>query len=159
MLEKDATWVAIGFVLFILLLIYFKIPKTVGKLLDDRAKMINDELEEATKLREEAQAILSDFQKKQKYAEKLAKDLINNAKKAAKNYEKEAKEKFDESILRRKKLIDEKLKNAEIEAVNEIKNNLSDIVLSAVEKSLSNGNIKDKAAIDILNEGIDQIKK
>ena len=159
MLEKDATWVAIGFVLFILLLIYFKIPKTVGKLLDDRAKMINDELEEATKLREEAQAILSDFQKKQKDAEKLAKDLINNAKKAAKNYEKEAKEKFDESILRRKKLIDEKLKNAEIEAVNEIKNNLSDIVLSAVEKSLSNGNIKDKAAIDILNEGIDQIKK
>ena len=97
--------------------------------------------------------------KKQKDAEKLAKDLINNAKKAAKNYEKEAKEKFDESILRRKKLIDEKLKNAEIEAVNEIKNNLSDIVLSAVEKSLSNGNIKDKAAIDILNEGIDQIKK
>ena len=159
MLEKDATWVAIGFVLFILLLIYFKIPKTIGRLLDDRAKMINAELEEATKLREEAQLVLSDFQKKQKDAEKLAKDLINDAKKAAKNYEKEAKEKFDERLQRRKKLIDEKLKNAEIEAVNEIKNNVSDIVLSAVESSLSNGNIKDKAADNILNEGINQIKK
>ena len=62
MLEKDATWVAIGFILFILLLIYFKIPNQIIKILDDRSKKIKDELDEAKRLREEAQTILSKYQ-------------------------------------------------------------------------------------------------
>lgn len=64
MLEKDATWVAIGFVLFILMLIYFKVPGQITKILDNRAEKIKNELDEAKKLREEAQAMLADFQKK-----------------------------------------------------------------------------------------------
>ena len=70
MLEKDATWVAIGFVMFILLLVYFKVPGQITKILDSRAQKINDELEEAKKLREEAQTVLAEFQKKNKEAEK-----------------------------------------------------------------------------------------
>ncbi|MGI9312013.1 MAG: ATP F0F1 synthase subunit B, partial [Alphaproteobacteria bacterium] len=73
MLEKDATWVAIGFILFILLLIYFKIPNQITKILDDRSKKIKDELDEAKRLREEAQTILSEFQKKNTEAEQTAK--------------------------------------------------------------------------------------
>ena len=64
MLEKDATWVAIGFVMFLLLLVYFKVPGQITKILDSRAQKINDELEEAKKLREEAQTVLAEFQKK-----------------------------------------------------------------------------------------------
>ena len=66
MLEKDATWVAIGFVMFLLLLVYFKVPGQITKILDSRAQKINDELEEAKKLREEAQTVLAEFQKKNK---------------------------------------------------------------------------------------------
>ena len=95
MLEKDATWVAIGFILFILLLVYFKVPGQITKILDNRADKIRSELDEAKKLREEAQSMLADFQKKNKEAEKNAKALIDEAKKLAKNYEKEAKSKFD----------------------------------------------------------------
>ena len=80
MLEKDATWVAIGFILFILLLIYFKIPNQIIKILDDRSKKIKDELDEAKRLREEAQTILSEYQKKNTEAEQTAKTIIDNAK-------------------------------------------------------------------------------
>ena len=103
MLEKDATWVAIGFILFILLLIYFKIPNQIIKILDDRSKKIKEELDEAKRLREAAQTILSEFQKKNTEAEQTAKTIIDNAKKLAKNYEKDAKDKYDQNVVRKKK--------------------------------------------------------
>ncbi len=159
MLEKDATWVAIGFILFILMLIYFKVPGQITKILDNRAEKIKNELDEAKKLREEAQAILADFQKKNKEAEKSAKALIDEAKKIAKNYEKEAKLKFEESLERRKKLLDEKLKRAEVEALNQIKNDITDIVFDAIDKSLSNNNINKDASDRIIETGIKEITK
>jgi F-type H+-transporting ATPase subunit b len=76
MLEKDATWVAIGFILFILMLIYFKIPNKIFTILDNRAQKIKNELDEAKRLREEAQTILSEFQKKNTEAEKLLRQLL-----------------------------------------------------------------------------------
>lgn len=157
MLEKDATWVAIGFILFILLLVYFKVPGQITKILDNRADKIRSELDEAKKLREEAQSMLADFQKKNKEAEKNAKALIDEAKKLAKNYEKEAKSKFDENMERRKKLLDEKLKRAEVEALNQIKNDITDIVFDAIDKSLSNNNINKKASDRIIDSGINKI--
>jgi len=159
MLEKDATWVAIGFILFILLLVYFKVPGQITKILDNRADKIRSELDEAKKLREEAQSMLADFQKKNKEAEKNAKALIDEAKKLAKNYEKEAKSKFDENMERRKKLLDEKLNRAEVEALNQIKNDITDIVFDAIDKSLSNNNINKKASDRIIDSGIKEITK
>lgn len=159
MLEKDATWVAIGFVLFIIMLIYFKVPGQITKILDNRAEKIKNELDEAKKLREEAQAMLADFQKKNKEAEKSAKALIDEAKKIAKNYEKEAKSKFDENMERRKKLLDEKLKRAEVEALNQIKNDITDIVFEAIDKSLSNNKINKDASDRIIETGIKEITK
>jgi F-type H+-transporting ATPase subunit b len=159
MLEKDATWVAIGFILFILMLIYFKVPGQITKILDNRAEKIKNELDEARKLREEAQAILADFQKKNNEAEKSAKALIDEAKKIAKNYEKEAKLKLEESLERRKKLLDEKLKRAEVEALNQIKNDITDIVFDAIDKTLSNDNINKDASDKIIDNGIKEITK
>jgi F-type H+-transporting ATPase subunit b len=159
MLEKDATWVAIGFILFILMLIYFKVPGQITKILDNRAEKIKNELDEARKLREEAQAILADFQKKNNEAEKSAKALIDEAKKIAKNYEKEAKLKLEDSLERRKKLLDEKLKRAEVEALNQIKNDITDIVFDAIDKTLSNDNINKDASDKIIDSGIKEITK
>ena len=159
MLEKDATWVAIGFILFILMLIYFKVPGQITKILDNRAEKIKNELDEARKLREEAQAILADFQKKNNEAEKSAKALIDEAKKIAKNYEKEAKLKFEQSLKRRKKLLDEKLKRAEVEALNQIKNDITDIVFDAIDKTLTNDNINKDASDRIIDSGIKEITK
>lgn len=157
MLEKDATWVAIGFILFILLLIYFKIPNQIIKILDDRSKKIKDELDEAKRLREEAQTILSEFQKKNTEAEQTAKTIIDNAKKLAKNYEKDAKDKFDQNVVRKKKLLDEKLNRLENDAINQIKDNITDIVLETVKNSVKGNNIKPKVSQEIIDQGIEQI--
>ena len=159
MLEKDATWVAIGFILFILLLIYFKIPNQIIKILDDRSKKIKDELDEAKRLREEAQTILSEFQKKNTEAEQTAKTIIDNAKKLAKNYEKDAKDKFDQNVVRKKKLLDEKLNRLENDAINQIKDNITDIVLETVKNSVKGNNIKPKVSQKIIDQGIEQIGK
>ena len=157
MLEKDATWVAIGFILFILLLIYFKIPNQIIKILDDRSKKIKDELDEAKRLREEAQTILSEYQKKNTEAEQTAKTIIDNAKKLAKNYEKDAKDKFDQNVVRKKKLLDEKLNRLENDAINQIKDNITDIVLETVKNSVKGNNIKPKVSQEIIDQGIEQI--
>ena len=159
MLEKDATWVAIGFVMFLLLLVYFKVPGQITKILDSRAQKINDELEEAKKIRKEAQTVLAEFQKKNKEAEKTAKTIIEDAKKIAKNYEKEAKIKLEESLERKKKLLDEKLKRAESEAVSAIKEEVSEVVFEAVSKSITSDNIKSSSYDQMLEDGIKQIRK
>ena len=159
MLEKDATWVAIGFILFILLLIYFKIPNQIIKILDDRSKKIKDELDEAKRLREAAQTILSEFQKKNTEAEQTAKTIIDNAKKLAKNYEKDAKDKFDQNVVRKKKLLDEKLNRLENDVINQIKDNITDIVLETVKNSVKGNNIKPKVSQEIIDQGIEQIGK
>ncbi len=159
MLEKDATWVAIGFVMFLLLLVYFKVPGQIIKILDSRAQKINDELEEAKKLREEAQTVLVEFQKKNKEAEKTAKTIIDDAKKIAKNYEKETKIKLEESLERKKKLLDEKLKRAESEALSSIKEKVSEVVFEAVNKSITSNNIKSSSYDQMLEDGIKQIRK
>lgn len=157
MLEKDATWVAIGFILFILLLIYFKIPNQIIKILDDRSKKIKEELDEAKRLREAAQTILSEFQKKNTEAEQTAKTIIDNAKKLAKNYEKDAKDKFDQNVVRKKKLLDEKLNRLENDVINQIKDNITDIVLETVKNSVKGNNIKPKVSQEIIDQGIEQI--
>ncbi len=159
MLEKDATWVAIGFVMFLLLLVYFKVPGKIAKILDNRAKKISDELEEAKKLREEAQTVLAEFQKKNKEAEKSAKEIIDEAKKIARNYEKEAKIKLEDSLERKRKLLDEKLRRAETDAISAIKEEVSEVVFEAVSKSITAANIKQSSYDKILADGIKQIKK
>jgi F0F1-type ATP synthase membrane subunit b/b' len=89
----------------------------------------------------------------------MQKRLLMKQKKLAKNYEKEAKSKFDENLERRKKLLDEKLKRAEVEALNQIKNDITDIVFDAIDKSLSNNNINKKASDRIIDSGIKEITK
>ena len=62
-------WVLVAFLIFFALLLYYKVPAMIGKMLDDRADSIRKELDEARRLREDAQALLTDYQNKPKKAE------------------------------------------------------------------------------------------
>ena len=73
-------WVLVAFVAFLALLLYYKVPAIVAKALDDRADAIRKELDEARKLREEAQSLLSDYQRKAREAETEAQSIIEQAK-------------------------------------------------------------------------------
>jgi F-type H+-transporting ATPase subunit b len=73
----DATfWALVGLLIFIGIIVYVKVPGMIGGALDKRADQIRNELEEAKKLREEAQALLAEYQKKRKEAEKEAAEIV-----------------------------------------------------------------------------------
>ena len=77
----DATfWAMIALFIFIGVVIYMKVPGMIAKALDERAAKIRNDLDEARRLREEAQQLLVEFQKKRKEAEKEAADMVAAAK-------------------------------------------------------------------------------
>ena len=65
LLGDAETWVAIGFVIFIGLLVYIGVPAMITKALDDRAKRVQADLDEARRLKDEAQKLLGEYQSKQ----------------------------------------------------------------------------------------------
>ena len=107
--------------LFIALLVYLGVPKKIGGLLDARADKIKGELEEARRLREEAQTLLASYEKKQKEVEGLAEQIVANAKSEAEKAAVQAKEDLKVSIARRLKGAEDQIASAEASAVKEVR--------------------------------------
>ena len=94
----DATfWVAISFVLFIGLLVYFKIPQKVNEMLNQLIVNIKNEIDESEKLRNEAKNLLDKSQKKLDSANSEALKITDQAKKDSENLVIEINEKFHKS--------------------------------------------------------------
>ena len=83
MLRQPETWVAVAFILFVILMIYLKVPAMVAKMLDERSAKIAAELSEARKLRLEAQALLDSYKTKRAEAETDAANIVTQAKREA----------------------------------------------------------------------------
>ena len=96
--REPESWVAVSFVLFVGLLVYLKVPAMLASMLDERSAKIARELAEARKLREEAQSLLTSYQKKRTEAEKDAADIIDLARKEAESYTAEARRKLAETL-------------------------------------------------------------
>lgn len=89
-------WATIGLILFGAVVVYLKVPGMLGKSLDERAGKIRNELEEARRLREEAQQLLAEYQRKRKEAEKEAADIVTAAKNEAGMLVEDARRKTEE---------------------------------------------------------------
>ena len=109
MFASPELWVLVSFVLFLALLVYYKIPNKIAKALMIAQTGSSAELEEARRLREEAQSILADYQRKQRDAEKEAEDIIAMARREAQFYAEESHKALNESLQRRVKLAEEKI--------------------------------------------------
>lgn len=134
----DATfWALIGLFLFIGLMIYIKVPGVVGRSLDKRADNIRGELDEAKRLREEAQALLAEYQKKRKEAEAEAAALIAAAEREAALLTEEARQKTEEFVARRNALSEQKIKQAEADAITAVKSAAIDIAVEAAGKVIA----------------------
>ena len=101
--EAEA-WVAIGFALFIGLLIYLGAHRKVIEGIDQRQARIKAELDEAVRLRQEAQAVLAGYQRKRREAESEAAAIIASAKAEAERLAAEAKARMEDFIARRTKM-------------------------------------------------------
>ena len=129
--------VALSFFLFVALLGYLGVHKFLGKALDDRAEGIRNELNDAKRLREEAQELFADFERKQKAVEGHVQDIISRAKTEAEVAAEKAKADLAISIERRLKAADDQIALAEAEAVKEVKDTAVTVAIAAASKILS----------------------
>ena len=129
---SQTAWVLIAFILFFVL-VGKKLWSTLTNSLDQRKKMIENELNEAKKLREEAQIELNASLKKQKEINKQVLDIIEDAKNTAKQIEAEALRKTDIIIKRKEDQAKQKINNAQIEAINNIKNISAEVSVNSAK--------------------------
>ena len=128
----DATfWVGAAFVLFAGILVYLKVPGMLTGALDERAKKISDDLDQARELREEAQVLLATYQRKQRDALKEAEEIIAHAKEEAMREAEQAEKKLEEAIARRQQAALNKIALAEAQAENEVRDTAIEIAIAA----------------------------
>jgi F-type H+-transporting ATPase subunit b len=157
MLAEAETWVAIGFLIFVGILIYVGVPKIILKALDDRAKRVQADLDEARRLKEEASRLLAEYQGKQKQAETEAASIIEGAKAEAERIAAEAKVKMEEFVVRRSKMAETKIAQAEAQAVADVRAAAAEAAVTAAEKILTQ-TVKGKLAEDLIARGIGDVK-
>ena len=156
MLATPELWVFVSFVLFVALLVYYKIPNKVVKALDDRADRIRAELDEARRLREEAEKILTDYQRKRHEAEQEAEDIVAMARREAEFYAEEQRKALNETLQRRVKLAEEKIARAEEQAVQDIRSRSVDVAVAAAETVIVR-QLEDKSAESLVEKSIRDI--
>ena len=133
-MELDASfWATVALVLFFALIAYMKVPGMITKGLDDRSDKIRNDLEEARRLREEAQQLLAEYQRKRKEAEQEAESIVSAAKHEAEAMAKEAEQKTEEYIARRTALAEQKIAQAEGQAMAEVRTAAVDLAVEAAE--------------------------
>ncbi|WP_105381631.1 F0F1 ATP synthase subunit B [Neorhizobium alkalisoli] len=135
----DATFFAfVGLVLFLALIAYLKVPGMMAKSLDERADNIRKELEEAKRLREEAQALLAEYQRKRKEAEAEAAHIVAAAEREAAALTEEARQKTEEFVARRNALSEQKIRQAEADAIGAVRAAAVDLAIAAAERVIAN---------------------
>jgi F-type H+-transporting ATPase subunit b len=127
-------WAFVSLLLFLGLVIYLKVPGTIGKALDKRADEIKSQLAEAARLREEAQALLAEYQRKRKEAEAEAEHILASAKREAAMLADEAKRKTEEYVARRNQISEQKIKQAETDAITAVRSAAVDIAIAAAQQ-------------------------
>ncbi|ASY67915.1 F0F1 ATP synthase subunit B [Sinorhizobium fredii] len=134
----DATFYAlVGLILFLALIAYLKVPGKIAEALDARADKIGNELAEAKRLREEAQSLVAEYQRKRKDAEAEAANIVAAAQREAEMLTAEAKQKTEDYVARRTALSEQKIKQAESDAINAVRTAAVDLAISAAEKVLA----------------------
>jgi F-type H+-transporting ATPase subunit b len=129
-------WVLIAFLIAIAYLIY-KTRTIVTGSLDARAQKIKAELDEAQRLREEAQATLADYQRKQRDALKEAEAIVAQAKAEAERAAAQGARDLDAAIERRKHLAVEKIALTEAKALAEVRNLAVDLAIAALKRAFA----------------------
>ena len=158
MFELDAEfWVAVAFVVFLGGLVYLGVHEMMVKYIDQRRDRIKAELDEALRLKEEAQALLAQYQRKQREAEQEAAAIIAGATAEAERMLAEAKAKMEEFVARRSKMAESKIAQAEAQALADVRAAAAEAAVGAAERILTQ-TVKGEVADRLVVKGIDDVK-
>src|SRR5580692_1481093 len=156
-LQETENWVALAFLLFLGLLAYLGVHRKLTDTLDARQARIKGELDEARRLREEAQALLAEFERKGREAEGDA-AAIAGAKAEAERLAAEAKTRMEDFVARRTKMAEAKITQAEAQALADVRSAAADAAVAAAAKILAAA-AKGKVAENLLAQGIEDVRK
>ncbi|MCT4554825.1 MAG: F0F1 ATP synthase subunit B [Pelagimonas sp.] len=148
--------VLLGFLLFIAVLVYFKVPGMLGGMLDKRAQGIRDELDEAKSLREEAQTLLASYERKALEVQEQADRIVAHAKDEAKAAAEQAKVDLKASIERRVLAAEGQIASAEAQAVKEVRDRAAAVAVAAAREVLA-GQMTAAAAGKSIDDAIAEV--
>ena len=155
MLEDTNFWTAVAFVIFIGLA-YKPAMKKIGGALDERAETIRTQIEEAQQLREDAQALLANYKRKQRDALKEAEDIVAHARDEAKRTQEQAAIDLDIALKRREAQALEKIAQAEAKALQEVREKAVDVAMAATRRLLVD-QVDTKVANTLVDDAIAQL--
>lgn len=128
--------VLLGFLLFVGILLYFKVPAAIAAQLDKRAVGIRADLDEARRLRDEAQEIYASYERRQRDVKSQAEEIVANARREAEAGAAKAKRDLETSIERRLKGAEEQIASAEAEAVRAVRDRAVQTAVAAASEIL-----------------------
>lgn len=150
-------WVNIGLIVF-LVVAGPKLWKALTSLLDQRSIRIKAQLDEAQKLRDEAQALLNEYQRRQKDAAQEADGIIAAAKELAQHHTQEAMAALEASMARREKLALEKIAQAEAQAAAEVRREAVEVATAATRKLIAQA-LTDDRAVALVDQSIKELDR
>jgi F-type H+-transporting ATPase subunit b len=150
-------WVAVSFFLFVGLLLYLGVHRKIASVLDARAALVAKELDEARRLREEAEKVLADYRRKQGDAAKETQEIIDQASKEAEILAAETRRSMKEHFERRMKLAEDKIARAETEALREVRAAAAEAAVAAARIVIAE-RLTPETADRLVKQGIDALK-
>ncbi|HEX5780193.1 MAG TPA: ATP F0F1 synthase subunit B [Xanthobacteraceae bacterium] len=157
LLQSVDFWVAVAFVLFIAIVWRAGAFGAIASAIDDRTARIRRELDEARKLRDEAEKVLAEYKRKRSEADLEAKAIVDAAKSEAQEIAAEAARRMEEFVARRTKLAETKIAQAEAQAVADVRTAAAETAVRAAERVLGE-TVKGKTAEDLISGAIKDVK-
>ena len=150
-------WVAVAFVILMVVFVWLGVHRTVLTALDHRSERIKAELDDARRLKEEAAQLLQQYKTRRASAEREAEDIIAGARAEAERIAAEAKTKMEDFIVRRTKTAESKIALAEAQALADVRAAAANAAVTAASTILSQS-VKGSVADDLLAKGIAEVK-
>jgi F-type H+-transporting ATPase subunit b len=150
-------WVLLAFLIIVFVAFRQGLHKMAGSFFTNRASTVRNQLDEARSLREDAQRILADYQKRQREAEDEAQGIIDQAKRDAKLMATEARQKLDEQLARRRKAAEERISRAEAQAIAEMRGKTADLAVAAAREIIA-GRVDDRAQTALIDKSIANVR-
>lgn len=155
-LRDPEFWVAVGTAIFLAILVWKRVPQMTAKTLDTRAAAIAREIEEAHRLRSEAEALLAQYKQKQAAAETEAQGILDEAKAESQRFAAEARAATAAQIARRAKQAEEKIAQAEAHALADIRAAAADAAIAAAE-TLIKARLDDNRSSELVKRALADI--
>ena len=129
-------WVAIAFLVFLVVLVFAGVHKLVWKSLGDAGAKVQAQLDEANALRDEAQALLAQVKAQKEASEKLAAEILANAKEEAQRLQADSQVRLAEQLERRGQMAERKIAQAEAQAEAEVRGAAAELAAQMAEQVL-----------------------